>query len=116
MTPEAEERFQRIERSLEFMAASGARADARLERLSSELTQMKEVVEQHTRQIGELASQTGELASQIGELGNLVLRFGRVVEEQSHAVDRVISAQLRTDERLNVLINVVERYFSNGRN
>ena len=102
MTPETEERFQRIERSLESMAASGAR-------LSAELTQMKEVVEQHTTQIG-------ELRTHIGELENLVLRFGRVVEEQSHTVDNLIAAQHRTDERLNALINVVERYFSNGRN
>jgi len=42
------------------------------------------------------------------ELQDLVLRLGRVVEEQSRTLSR-------TDERLNILISVVERYFSDGR-
>jgi hypothetical protein len=45
------------------------------------------------------------LGQTIAQVGDLLLRTGRVFEEYSR----------RTDERLNALIAVVERYFSNGR-
>ena len=53
-------------------------------------------------------------------LNELVLRMERIVEEQGHRMDtgfaRLTESQLRTDERLGALIDVVERYFSNSRN
>ncbi|HYK88410.1 MAG TPA: hypothetical protein VE398_06550 [Acidobacteriota bacterium] len=91
MTPE--ERFERIERQLEFLAAGQAQHDARMAEIS-----------------GQLAVNSG----QIGQLSDLTLRIGRIVEEQARRMDALAESQRRTDERLNTLINVVERYFSNG--
>ena len=88
MTPEERERSERIDRKLEFLAEQTAR---------------------NSEQIAENSRQIAQLGSSFGELQGLVLRLGRVVEEQARA-------QSRTDDRLNVLIGVVERYFSNGRN
>ena len=88
MTPEERERSERIDCKLEFLAEQTARNS--------------ELIAKHSLQIGQLGSSFGELQS-------LVLRLGRVVEEQ-------VRAQSRTDDRLNVLIGVVERYFPNGRN
>ncbi len=62
----------------------------------------------------------------MAELTDLTLRIGRIVEEQgrrSEASGRetderiraLAEAQMRTEDRLNTVINVVERYFSNGR-
>jgi hypothetical protein len=65
-------------------------------------------IEAQGKQIEAHGRQIEAQGKQIGELGNIVLRLGHVVETQ-------VGAQTRTDERLNTLITVVERYFSNGR-
>ncbi len=97
---EPEERFDRIERQQEFLAASQAQHDARMTEISALLAQNSRQTEENTRQIG--------------QLGDLTLRIGRIVEEQAIRMDKMVESQARTDQRLNVLINVVERYFSNG--
>jgi hypothetical protein len=108
MTPEEKDRYERIDRVLEFLANNQAQ-------LSVELHKLKEITGMHTaqiqaqgKQIEEQGKQIGAQGKQIGELGNLMLRLGHIVEEQA-------SAQTRTDERLNALIATVERYLSNGR-
>ena len=95
MTPEERERNERIDCKLEFLAEQTARN----------------------------SEQIAQLGSSFGELQGLVLRLGRVMEEQDREgaeLRRVVAeqaqAQSRTDDRLNVLIGVVERYFSSGRN
>ena len=109
MTPE--ERFERIERQLEFLASNQAHHDAQ--------------IAENAKQIAENTKQIGQHAEQIGQLTSLTLRIVHVVEEQGRRMDegfaRLTESQRRTDERmsdltqrLNTLINVVERYFSNG--
>ena len=95
MTPEEKERSERIDRKLECLAEQTARNS--------------ELIAENSRQIAKHSQQFGQLGYSFGELQCLVLRLGRVMEEQARA-------QCRTDERLNVLIGVVERYFSSGRN
>jgi len=110
MTPD--ERFERIERQLEFLASHQAQLSSALERLSANLAQVTEDLKRVTEIVG---SHT----EQIGQLIDLVMRFGRVVEEQGRStydrLDRLVDAQVRTDQRLNLLIGVVERFLSNGR-
>ena len=100
MTPE--ERFERIERQLEFLAANQAHHDAYL---------------------AELSKHTDENARQIGELTGLTMHIGRIVEVQAGHIEtltvrmgELAESQQRTDERLSTLISVVERYFSDDRN
>ena len=90
MTPE--ERFERIERQLEFLAANQAQ-------LSSSVETLRDVAVRHDGQII-------QLADVVSSLVRIVEKQGQRMEEQGR----------RTDERLNTLINVVERYFSNGNN
>ena len=121
MTPE--ERFERIERSLEFVAASQAQ-------ITASIQSHEAIIAENSRQIAEHSRQIAEHSRQIGELADLTLRIGRVVEEQGRQSDErlktsqadfeerfkaLMAVQAHTDERLNVLINVVERYSSNGR-
>ncbi len=91
MTPE--ERFERIERQLEFIASIQAQNSAQ--------------IDANSRNIAQLA--------------DLTLRIGRIVETQAghidaltQRMDQLAQAQARTEDRLNALIIVVERYFSNG--
>lgn len=112
MTPEEKERSERIDRQLEFLANSQAhltagldRLTAHVDRLTADVEGLKEIAVTHT--------------TQIGQLEDLMLRLGRIVEEQGRRTEesliRLASAQQQTDARLNTLIAVVERYFSNGR-
>lgn len=49
-------------------------------------------------------------------LFNTVSKMSDTVGELSKSQRNLIESQARTDERLNSLINVVERYISEGRN
>ena len=79
--------------------------EERFERIETQLEQLSASVARHD--------------TQIIRLTDVVLSLAHVVEEQGRRMDegfaRLTEAQRRTDERLNALINVVERYFSNGR-
>lgn len=108
MTPEERDRYDRIDRLLEFLANNQAQLSAESGRLSAELDTLKEITAMHSAQIEAHGKQIEAQGKQIAELGNFVFRLGHVVEEQA-------AAQARTDERLNTLIGVVERYFSDGR-
>ena len=90
MIPEEQERYARIDRQLEFLANHQAR-------LSEDIENLKQIAATHTTQIGQLA--------------DTVLSLVRVFEEQNRRTEERFRA---TDERLNALIGVVERYFSNG--
>ena len=98
MTPE--ERFERIERQLEFLAASQAQHDARIAEIDTRLS--------------EGSRQIAENSRGLSELRELTLRVVRIVDEQARRMDDLAESQRRTDDRLNALIAVVERYFSNG--
>jgi hypothetical protein len=116
MTPE--ERFERIERSLdridrtlEFVAASQAETAARQAEIAARQAEHWKVIERHSEQIA-------DLSVGLGELRTLTLRIGRIVEAQGEDFNRrlkaMLEAQAQTDQRLNALIHIVERYFTDG--
>lgn len=94
-----EERFERIERQLEFMAGI--------------LAQLVDTKQQHDAEIARHTQLIGENSRQIAQLAEVVSTLARVVGEQG---DRMEERFRRTDERLNALITVVERHSSSGHN
>jgi septal ring factor EnvC (AmiA/AmiB activator) len=117
MTPE--ERWERIDRLVEFLAANQAQLSASSHAHDAQIAENAKLIAENAKQIAEHSKQIAEHSKQIGQLGDLILRIGRIVEEQGRRIDdgfaRLAESQRRTDERLNALINVVERYFSDGR-
>ena len=113
MTPE--ERFERIERQLEFLAAHQAEFHERDRRLQEEDQRLQEEdrrLQEEGRQLQETGRQLQETVQQHSEqIGQLTTALSKTVQ----VVDRLAEAQRRTDERLSAIINVVERYLSNGR-
>ena len=110
-----EERFGRIEQKLEFLAGNQAQ-------LWADLQELQQISRRHSEQIA-------QHSAQIAEVGSFILRLGRVVEEQGRQTERRLEEEAqqrreevlrrdeesrRIDERLNALIHIVERYFSNG--
>ena len=93
---------EEIQRTMEFIikqqesfAESMEKADGRMNRLEGAFVGLFNI-------ISETAKAQGELTGKIGSL--------------SEKVDRLVDAQARTDERLNILIGTVERYFGDKRN
>ena len=112
MTPEERERYERIERLLEFLANNQAQLSTQQAQLSTQQAKQSADIE-NLKQIA--ATHT----TQIVQLADTVLSLAHIVEEEGRRTEErfreVASTQARTDERLNALIGVVERYFSNGR-
>jgi len=92
MTPEE------IERTMEFLLAQQARFDARLDKLLESHQSLE-------RSVAGLRESVGELRESHVTLTSSMLRVVGVVEE-------LAKAQKATDERLNVLINVVEKHIT----
>ncbi len=112
MTPEERERYDRIDRQLEFLGAHQAQLSSDLAELKSivamqseQIAKHGEQIAKHDEQIAGLGEAIGIQGGQIQSLADTVLRLARIIDER----DR------QTDAKLNALIGVVERYFSNGK-
>lgn len=79
---------------------------------SEQIARNSEQIAHHTEQIGQLIGQTGQLIGQAGQVTDLLLRTGRIVEAMAQQSDDRFA---RLDDRLNVLIGVVERIVSDGK-
>ncbi len=89
------ENFQRIENSIRALEESQTKSDARISRLEGAIIGIVNVLDRITIAQEELAE----------------------AQKRTDAkVSKLIEAQAQTDERLNALINTVERYISEGRN
>ena len=117
MTPE--ERFERIERHLEFTAeilaqlsASQQRQDAEISQLAGALSTLVHVVDEMGNRMEAGFSRMEEGFSRMEEGFSRLEERQRQTDEQMKLTNEQMK---RTDERLNALISVVERHFSNGR-
>jgi len=112
MTPEEKDRYDRIDRQLEFLAAHQAQLSFDLAELKSIVAMQSQQIAKHDEQIARNDEQLAGLREAIGiqgdqvrSLADTVLRLARVMDER----DR------QTDARINALIGVVGKYFSNGK-
>ncbi|MBI4472346.1 MAG: hypothetical protein HY646_06735 [Acidobacteria bacterium] len=119
MTPEEQERYERIERLMEFLANNQAQLSAQQAQFSAQEAQFSARQAQFSEDLEKLKEITGTHTSQIVQLADTVLSLVRIVEEQGRRTEErfreVAAAQVRTDDRLNTLIGVVERFFSDGK-
>ena len=79
---------------------------------SADIGELKDTVK-------DLTGAVGQMANVLNETQDLVKRLVVVThtgfEKVQQNISQLAQAQAETDERLNILIGVVERYFSNGR-
>ena len=94
-----EERFERIECQLEFVAGIQAQLCVSQQRQDSEIAQ-------NARQISQLAEIVSNLVRVVDGQGNRMEAGFRRMEERQERTDEQMR---RTDERLNTLIAAVER-------
>jgi methyl-accepting chemotaxis protein len=115
MTPEERERWERIDRLVEFLAANQAELSARNAEIAEEIRQHsahiaenRAQIAQNSAQIAQQSAQISEHSAQIAQLTDAMRELGRYVLNLAHIVER-------TDDRLNVVIDIVERHFGNGK-
>lgn len=90
---------EEMERAIGFLLQSQANFEARLERLEAGLEQTNQQVAETSRQLQAYAETQSE--------------FIQIV---TTAMQGLVAAQSRTDERLNNLADLVERIITEGRN
>src|SRR5262245_3428402 len=114
MTPEERERVDRMDRQMVFLAEHQALMSVKLDKLTEDVQRLAEVTNglvqlavQHSRRFDEIHGSLVRLEKITEEHGRQIEKHGRQIEELGRQLSR-------TDDRLNVLIGVVERYFSGG--
>src|SRR6266508_3527847 len=114
MTPE--ERFERIERHVEFLAQNQAQLTASTSTLTQDVGSLKQNLVELARIVQQHVTTTEARFQMVA--GQLAEHFGTVAEQFRKVDERLESlaeAQRTTEERLNALIIIVERYFSDGK-
>jgi hypothetical protein len=108
-----EERFERIERKVEFLVEEGARIDQRITVHSQQIADLGGFLLRLGHSLEDLARNTAEgfreAREQFQVFEEQIREQFRVTAEQIRATDEKLRA---TDERLNILIGIVERKFS----
>lgn len=108
MTDEENKRFERIERSLEFVAAQQAKFSVDIDRMNATIDKINGTLGKHAEAIVSLTGWMGRLAE-------AQVRLTEIQQETSGKVAELVEAGKRTDERLDALITTVEKYIA-GRN
>ncbi len=119
-----------LDRAIDFLLKAGARCEARIEQVNQNLS---ERIEETTRQLADLKNLVGEQGQTLNHFIQVAARRFeqhdetiREIKETNRRIAKAIdmlaeadiahaAAQSRTDERLDVLVNTVERYIGGRR-
>lgn len=100
---------EQLQRKMEFIVEHQA-----------QLVVSQEKAEERTARLENAQIQTearmGELAEAQGRMSEAQTRMSRAQEHMNEVVAVMAEAQIRTDERLDTFISVLERYISEDRN
>ena len=111
MTPE--ERFERIERKIEFLAGHQAELHTAVQRNSEQIAQLGDFILRIGSILEEQGRRTDERLTKFQwQVEERLGRLDCLAEAQQRTNDRLAEAQQRADERL---AKAMERYYSNGR-
>ena len=112
--------YEEMQRTMEFIVEQGAQTSARLDALAQrqaeskkEADQAKKEADQARKEADERWARADERWAQTEESIRALLAIAELHEREITSLGETTRA---TDERLNVLINVVERNISEGRN
>lgn len=105
---------QRIEQITEQMA----RTDARIAETNEQLARTDAQLARTDAQLAETDAQLAETDAQVKETGRQLAAYAETqsqfIEITNRSMQALVATQLRTDERMNALISVVERHISDG--
>ena len=113
---------EEMERAIDFLLKSQANLEARIDQVNTNLGAR---IDETSAQLAQTNRQLAETNRQLAETNRLVRLQGDTLStfievttsafnDLAAAQSRLTAAQERTDERLNALINVVEKHISEG--
>ena len=113
---------EEMERAIDFLLKSQANLEARIEQVNTNLgarigetdrqiAETNRQVAETNRQLGAMGRQVGESNKQLGEYVGMQMTLVQVVTRTFEEQDKI---NRRTDDRLNALIDTVNRMLSGG--
>ncbi len=101
---------EEMERAIDFLLKSQANLEARIEQVNTNLgariDETNRQLEQLSRHVERVSQQVGELSRRVDEFAGMQATFIQVVTRTFEAQDAI---NRRTDEKLNALIDAVNR-------
>jgi ABC-type transporter Mla subunit MlaD len=103
---------EEMERALEFLLQSQANYDARLEQTNARLEQTNAWLVQTNARLEQTSEQISETSRQLQAYAETQTEFIQIV---TTSISRLAEAQTRSDERLDNLTALVERFITEGK-
>ena len=100
---------EEMERAIQFILEQQSQLTATVGRLSENVERISENVER-------VSEKVGRLSDKVDRTADSVIALLAIAELHEREIRAVSEAGRSTDERLNALINTVERYISERRN
>ena len=107
---------EEMERAIQFILEQQAQVTATVGRLSETVDRLSEKVDRNADGVTALLAIAEIQAAEIKELGATVRAVSERQQESDAKMVAMADAHRETGERLNALINTVERYISERRN
>ena len=105
-----------MERAMAFILEQQAQTSSNMAQLSGRVDGLGEKVERIADKVEHIADKIDRMADKIDRNADSVTALLAIAEIHEREITENHEAQARTDERLNALINIVERHISEGRN
>ncbi len=112
-----------MERAIAFILEQQAqltttvsRLGERVDGLGEQVERIGDKVERIADKVERIADKVERMAEKVDRTADSVTALLAIAEMHEREISENRAAQARTDERLNALINTVERYISEGRN
>ena len=103
-----------IERQIEFMIQQQARFNEQQARFDQKMFELEEKQRQNTEDVTRLVGAVMNLTLHVEENSRQIAELIEHGKQTDRRLDELAASGRETDARLNVLVSVVERYFSNG--
>jgi peptidoglycan hydrolase CwlO-like protein len=107
---------EEMERAITFVLEQQAQLNTSVDRLRETVSTMAEKVDLMAEKVDLMAGNIGRLAEKVDRNAEGITALLAIAEMHEREITENREAQARTDERLNALIDTVERYISERRN
>lgn len=106
----------KTERTIQFIIEQQAQLTASVGQLTNTVSKLSNTVDKLSGTVDKLSENVDKLSAKVDRTADGVAALLTIAEIHEREITAVRERQTDTDERLNALINTVERYISERRN
>jgi len=107
-----------MERAIEFLLEHQATLEQRIEQTNAQIAKTSEQLAKTDEQLTKTDAQLAKTDAQVSETSRQLAAYAETqsefIEITTRSIQSLVEAQTRTDERLNILIGIVERHVADG--